>query len=371
MSSVIPPRIHAFTITSDPQYIVINFASINELDWAAPDAVWEIDIKPYILNDIGEMTSVLPNGTTGRRLAWSTLMEYMNFPLDQTGPESPYVIKLRRVLEITEKLDLPVFIPLNGFQWWDELPELYNWWDQDGTNTPSQFFARQKTKDFKERFIQGFNPENKWNVEWQDNETPMRYNWRNWGGGGFVLAPPPNIIPHDRTALTYRTVLEQRLNAILRELAIVLTRWEKAGKQHLFAGLSIGTEISLNASVTPEYDFMPYGYRSIQEFICPSQDPICATKLNLSADDLHNLRERIVHAYFLDLTKITAAEGIPKQRIYTHVWETTPEQKRFSKYTASAFNLYSRPGMSFYGFAQDPLSHPQWYKELENHGFHG
>lgn len=364
-----PYEVFAFTIVGDPQYIVMNFASINELNWVAPEAEWKNEIKPQIQKVVNDLRTSLPEGSKNRRLAWSTLQEYMNFPFDEPNENSPYVIKMRRILEIAEEENLPVFLPLNGFQWWDELPELYNWWDIDGTHTPPQFFTRQRTKDFKERFIKGYNPDNKWNVEWQDYLTPMKYNWRDWGGGGFVMAPPPNLLQHKWSPISYRSVMESRFTALLNELMKTLDEWETKGKQDLFAGITIGTEISLNASVKPSNEFMPYGYRGIQDLLCPTSDPTCGTRQAWSLEELHDARQEVVRTYFLDLAPLAVQLGIPKQRIYTHVMETTPGQPRFSKYVDGAFNLYSRPGMSLYGYATNPLSNVPWYEGLKNHGF--
>ncbi len=360
--------VQAFTIDSDPQYIVMNFSTINELNWAAPESEWQKSIKPQILAQIHELRAALPEGTKERKLAWSTLEEYMNFPLDSPSEQSIYVIKMRRILEIAEEENLPVFLPLNGFQWWDELPELYNWWDPDGTHTPQSFFDRQKTKDFKERFIKGYNPENKWNVEWQNYETPMNLNFRDWGGGGFRLAPPPNLVDHKRTKLSYRGVLEARYTAILKELAKKLTVWEKEKKSYLFAGITIGTEISLNASIASD-DFSPYGYRGIQDILCMQKDPQCGTKENFTHDQIQNARKKVVALYLRDLSQIAVSLGVPKQRIYTHVWgEVQPGDKKYVDYIGAAFNLYSRPGMSFYGFAENPLSLGTWKGALQDYG---
>ena len=75
-------------------------------------------------------------GNDTRRLAWSALLEYMNFPKDTPSSESKYAIQARRIMEIAEEEDLPVFMPLNGVQWWDEQPELWNYWDKDGNQIP-------------------------------------------------------------------------------------------------------------------------------------------------------------------------------------------------------------------------------------------
>ena len=354
----------AFTITSDPQYIVMNFSEINELNWAAPEEEWQSTIKPKILNQLRQLKTALPPGTINRKLAWSTLQEYMNTPMDAPSTDSYYVKKIRRILEITEEENLPVFLPLNGFQWWDEMPELYNWWDPDGTHTPAIFFNRQRTKDFKQRFIAGYNPNNQWNVEWQNFTTPMKLNYRNWGGGGFRLAPPPNLV-----SPTYQTVQKGRLSAIVTELVTVLNRWQQEGKSELFAGITIGTEISLNASATPKDEFEPYGYRSMQDLLCPQNQPTCGTTTHWKQSDLERYREAVVQTYLNDFTRLASRMGIPKQRIYTHVWsESEPGDPRYTNYANAAFTLYSRPGMSFYGHAENPLSFSLWENALTKNG---
>lgn len=360
-----PPRLLAFSITSDPQYLVMNFSEINELNWAVPESQWQTEIKPKILDQLHQFKQALPPGTSQRKLAWSTLQEYMNIPLDTPSESSPYVMKMRRILEISEQENLPVFLPLNGFQWWDELPELYNWWDPDGTHTPAVFFKRQRTPDFKDRFIRGFNPENKWNVEWQTPTQPMTLNWRNWGGGGFRLAPPPNLFPHSRTFLTYRKVQKERFIALITTLLSTIHRWEKEGKGDLFAGMTIGTEVSLNASITPKDEFEPYGYRSTQDLFCSKDKPICT----ISPEQLSQARQKVVSQYLQDLARTATLLGIPKQRIYTHVWgEAKQGESKFENYAQSAFNPYARPGMSFYGYAEDPFSLPVWKSAMEQHG---
>lgn len=288
-------------------------------------------------------------------------MEYMNFPLDQPSSNSPYAIKMRRILEITDELELPIFIPLNGFQWWDQLPELYNWWDSDGTHTDSAFFARQKNPtEFKQRFIDGYHPDNKWNVEWQDAQTPMQLNYRNWGGGGFRLAPPPNLSSSAlRAPIPYPTLLKNRLRVILDEVTPFLNKWEKENRGHLFAGLSIGTEISLNASITSRDEFLPYGYRAIHDEGCKVNDKDCVTKA----------RQATINKFLVGTTRTVANLGIPKQRIYTHLWsEAKAGDARHANYAAAAYTLYSRPGLSFYGYATDPLSLPDWKELLVSNG---
>ncbi len=371
LSQLFSKTIHALTLTSDPQYIVMDFADIILLDWAAPEDTWQNEIKPKILTQLRQYIKVMPRGSDFRRLAWCTLQEYMNHPLDTPSTDSYYVVKMRRILEIAEEINLPVFMPLNGFQWWDELPELYNWWDPDGSNTPTSFFQRQRTKDFKDRFIKGYDPENIWNVEWLDYETPMSLNWRDWGGGGFRLAPPPNLVNHNHnTKYKYQEVLKSRLTVMLKELINKLNQWEKEGKSDLFAGISIGSEISLNASATANNEFVPYGFRAIQDVLCPENDLKCGINQDWSSAKLQQTREQIAFEYLNDLTALAVNLGIPKQRIYTHIWsEAIPGEARYTNYVPAAFNLYSRPGMSFYRYGENPLQLNNWRENLQKSGW--
>ncbi|HSW89527.1 MAG TPA: hypothetical protein VLH19_01505, partial [Patescibacteria group bacterium] len=124
---------------------------------------------------------------------------------------------------------------------------------------------------------------------------------------------------------------------------------EIAKKPDLVLGITIGTEISLNASITPADEFLPYGYRSTQ--------------------DLSASRAEVVRKYLQDNARLAVITGIPKDKIFTHIWvEAIPGDKRYVAYAPAAFNLYSNPGASFYGFAGDPLSLPDWKKMLTANG---
>lgn len=354
----------------DPQYVVINVADFYFIDWAASEASWSSQVKPEVIEKLEEIRQAVGTGSAERRLAWSTLLEYTDRPLDTPEPseDAAYVVQAQRILEVAEEIDLPVFMPLNGFQWWNEVPELWNHWDPDGTQTPGcgpdEFeipgrcrFEELRDPEFRERFIAGYDPENIWNVEWQDWVTPMQLNWRNWGGGGIQLAPPPNLMPHNRAQLSYHQFQEERYKDIISVIANQYQAWQAAGREDLFAGLSIGTEVSLNASVTPQDEFKPYGYRGIQDIVCPKGTPVCGDLLTLSEAEVRSARLQVVNQYLHNLSKIAVRAGIPKQRVYTHVWsEAEPGEPRYEHYLEAAITPYSRPSISLYGQAQDPLS---------------
>lgn len=392
----------ATALFDDPQYIVVNNADFYFADWTADEATWQSQVKPELIATIEEIETELGPDSDQRRVAWSTLLEYTDFPLDQPSDQSPYIQRIDRILELAEATNVPVYVPLNGFQWWNELPELWNHWDYDGNQTPGCAndeyeliigyedseplygcnFPKLRDPAFRERFIAGYNPDNKWNVEWQDWSTPMQLNWRNWGAGGFRLAPPPNLVAHTRSKLTYRQVQTERYEAIIARIAARWQQWQAEGRSDLFAGLSIGTEVSLNASVTPEDEFEPYGYRGIQDVACPYDQPTCGAIQDFTPEQVSEYRQQVVATYLEDLARVAVRHGLPKQKVYTHVWsEAEVGQPRYENYLAAAFNHYSRPGLSLYGQSEDPSQfqllqsflaeneHPAWAApEYSAHG---
>lgn len=388
-----PQPVNAYTLTEDPQFLIINVADFYFVDWDAPEASWSADIKPDVLVKLDEIKETVGTGTPQRKLAWSTLLEYTDFPMDKPGPDSAYVIQARRIMEVAEEADLPVFMPLNGFQWWNEVPELWNHWDPDGDQTPgcendrydtivgyagseaiySCKFPKLRDPAYRQRFIDGYDPANKWNVEWQDWKTPMELNWRNWGAGGFQLAPPPNIIDHDRSAVSYSDFQMGRYRAILDVIAAQTEKWQTEGKDYLFAGLAIGTEVSLNASVTAADEFEPYGYRGIQDVYCPNDTPECGQmaldhELAESAE-MELKRREVVREYLTQRARAAVDAGIPKQRVYTHVWsEAEQGEPRYANYFEASLTPYSRPTLSLYGQAQNPLQLPLLAEALAEHG---
>jgi hypothetical protein len=154
--------------------------------------------------------------------------------------------------------------------------------------------------------------------------------------------------------------------SVLRD---TIDRWQTEGKGELFAGITIGTELSLNASVLPKDEFEPYGYRSMQDMFCPQNEPTCAATHPWNKQQLEQYRQAVINNYLTNMSRLVTQMGIPKERIYTHVWsESEPGDPRYTNYAAATFNLYSRPGMSFYGHAENPLGFDLWRNALTENG---
>ena len=375
------PSVRAFQISSDPQYIVINFSdTFHFLNWSAPEKEWLNTIKPKAIARLRNIKTLLTIGTTkDRQLAWSTLLEYMNYPMDVPTDNSPYIIRVRRIMELAEEENFPVFIPLNGVQWWDQLPELWNWWDYDGNQTPGCTnsdhkecpFEKLRNPEYRNKFIKGYNPDNKWNVDWQDWTTPMKFAIRNWGSGDIYVAPSPNLMDQSSVSPSFVKMQRKRNEKIIKTITNKLDLWKKEGKDNLFAGLSIGTEVTLNGALKPgDSEFKPYGFRAIQEMYCPAKDKECGQNKNWTDKEITKMREEVIQKYFDEFTFIANRNGVPKQRLYTHVWsEAGPGELRYMDAIGASVSSYSRPGMSIYGKALNPLEFSLLNSTLKKNGY--
>jgi hypothetical protein len=76
--------------------------------------------------DFEEMKRALPDVQgAGIRIGVGYIFSYFRAPSDEV-----LVTSLRRVLQLAEETDTPVLIQLDGENWWDERPDLWNWWDR-------------------------------------------------------------------------------------------------------------------------------------------------------------------------------------------------------------------------------------------------
>ena len=67
---------------------------------------------------------------------------------------------LRRLLAASEEAGMPVLVTLDGQNWWQNRPDLWNWWDPT---------------------LPGYNPSNSFNVEWAgwSPTQAVKIGWRN------------------------------------------------------------------------------------------------------------------------------------------------------------------------------------------------
>jgi hypothetical protein len=268
----------------------------------------------------------------GVRLGIGAIFSYLNESRDQCKT------RVLEFLSLAERYDIPVVVQLDGEQWWDARPDLWNWWD------PKR---------------EGYNPRNQENVEWTGwgPDHAMKIAWRNWGSQIRVL-PPPNLM-----SPSYRKACRDEM----RELVpLVLQWWKKLPdeKKSLFIGLKIGWESSIGVNAfyypggndlldRPESDDPREELKADQ---VPNRGVVASGYAAVTTAGLANsgeLREKdlaeIVRLHLDDLCSFAAELGVPREHMFTHVSGWKEEELLYD----AAFNKYSCPGWSFYRHAAD------------------
>lgn len=282
-----------------------------------------------------EIKSALPDlPDAGIRVGIGYIFSYFRVPTDE-----PLLASLRRFLKLSEETDTPVYIQLDGENWWESRPDLWNWWD------PVQ---------------PGYDPANRENVEWSgwSSDDALKIAWRNWGRQLRVL-PPPNLM-----SARYRQECHKKMALLI---PVILDWWKAlpAGKKELLVGVKVGWESSIGVNAW----YYPNGNDLLAS---PAEaDP----QTGLKADDLPSrgvaqtgyaavktagLRTQgritegdlaeVVRRHLENLSRQAARLGVPREKLFTHVagW------KEGELLYQTAVNEYSCPGWSFYQHARDP-----------------
>ncbi|MCM8788131.1 MAG: hypothetical protein NC935_08840 [Candidatus Omnitrophica bacterium] len=330
----------------DPQYIFVRKSPMH----CSPNCsyLWNFDYPQNINNQtmLEVVNAIGTRGNDKRKLGIGVEINY-NHCYNFTRIKQ----SLTNLLNTAEQNNVPLFINLNGFQWWGDVvhcpnggrPDLWNWWDPN---------------------LPGYNPENKNNVEWSCWQNTCSHNkaWRNWGGGEFVVRPHPN--------LASRNFIEKSKER-LEELLSIIAQWYQQlpeEKKWLLGGIANGTEIDIGANyrVYPDNDHpvdnlsltLQLGYAAIKTAsIRASGGPPTSQELN-----------EVIKRYLNELNQFTFQKGIPRSKIYNHAFAIElaplPFPSPISFPTSNAaLNEYGKPGWSFYGGI---AFNPQNYSGLIN-----
>ena len=241
-------------------------------------------------------------GSATRRLAFSCSISYLNVP-DTASARQSLAQKVRKILSIAEKKNVPVVLHLDGVNWWGERPELWNWWDPDKP---------------------GYDPQNVRNVEWYDwgAKHAVKIGWRNWGSEVRVK-PQPNLLSPEFLRET---------DEMLRTLVPVISEWFNnlpPNKKYLLGGVVLGWEISPYI----QHYYYPDGNKYLEEHPNDdSHDPeggieksiplgyAAATVLgiwhegSITTSDL----DRIIRAYCNHITNTAGRAGLPRSKMILH-----------------------------------------------------
>lgn len=314
------------TAVADVQYILVN---------RAPNVAWNLkDPSTIQREDFEEVKKALPD-VEGAKIRAGIGFIFSYFHYEETQLRE----SLHRFLKVAEETDTPVLIQLDGENWWNARPDLWNWWDPDKP---------------------GYDPANRENVEWYgwSPDQALKIAWRNWGRQLRVL-PPPNLM-----SPRFRAESHKQMKALI---PIVLDWWKALPeeKKELFVGIKVGWESSigvnawyypngndlidkpssedpthgLKADELPGRGVTPIGYAAVKT-------AGIRTKGELTEADLAEVARR----HLEDLSRVASELGVPRDKLFTHGAGWKEGELLYD----AAVNKYSSPGWSFYKHAHDP-----------------
>ena len=307
-----------------PRYVFIN---------KAPGIAWNAG-NPESLTRAGmdEITGTLQvKERADLKLGVSFVFDFFRYDLDVTAQS------LQRFLALSEETGIPVLVNFDGMNWWEARPDLWNWWD------PEQ---------------PGYNPGNRYNVEWTGwgPENAVMIGWRNWGSQ-IRVAPMMNMASP--------AVIAAHQDALRRLLPIVAAWYAHLPRERkwLLGGVKLGHEASLsvNAFYYPEGNMLltrassedPQSGRDNTQGWHGGTQPlgyaaVSTAGIKSSGELTREGIGRVVHDYLAMLCEEAAKAGLPREKVFTHQGGTfAPWDKNLPWWPA--INKFSLPGYSFYG----------------------
>lgn len=288
--------------------------------------------EPYrpVFDQVTQATKGRSSENIGVGIA--AIFSYLNQPREQTKKE------LTEFLSLSEEYNMPVVVQLDGEQWWEGRPDLWNWWD---SSRP------------------GYDSANRHNVEWYGwgPEYAMKIAWRNWGRQMRVL-PPPNFM-----SSRYRNACREEMQVFI---PLVMQWWTglPLDKKHLLIGIKLGWEsaigvnsfylpngnalldqsevsdpqVELKGELVPDRGVVAIGYAAVTSAGLASSGRL--KEADLAA---------IVARHLEDLSILAAELGVPREKLFTHVGGWKEEELLYD----AALNSHTCPGWSFYRHAAD------------------
>ncbi|MGN1099065.1 MAG: hypothetical protein ACI4S9_01860 [Christensenellales bacterium] len=293
------------TVNQFPQYI-----SMHKTDSGSGSNIWNLG-NPYTITESGVQEIINTIGLKGsedRRLAIAYTFSFARYELSNT------VAALEKILGYSEKYDIPVILHLDGVNYVDYYPEIWNWFDPT---------------------IAGYDPENRKNVErfdWGEGNE-VKIGWRNWGTQ-MRVNPMINLASEE-----FRKMQKDCLDVLYKQVA----DWYKklpVNKKYLLGGVVTGWELSTYAQ--------NYYYEDGNSYYGSSKPDPTGTETSGSLDQATGyyasiplgyaaaeqmglqpekglLKMETIDAICLDfmefLIDLAVENGIPANRIITHASE--------------------------------------------------
>ncbi len=246
---------------------------------------------------------------------------------------------LRDFLRLAAEFEMPVVVQLDGENWWQARPDLWNWWNPAGP---------------------GYSDSNRFNVEWTgwSPADAIKISWRNWGRQLRVL-PAPNLM-----SPRYRQACHEEMR---RLIPLVLEWWNglPADRKHLLIGIKLGWESSIGVNAW----YYPNGNSLLDR--PASEDPTSGlevgqvpargvAQIGFAAVRTAGIRTsgriteedlaEVVRRHLEDLCAAAAGLGVPRERLFTHGAGWKDGERLYG----AAVNRFSCPGWSFYRHAAHP-----------------
>jgi hypothetical protein len=251
--------------------------------------------------------------------------------------------RIRNAFATAREHDMAVMLHFDFHLAWKSRPDLWNWFD------PKQ---------------PGYDPDNKFNVEWHGwDGPPNRVRYLNHG---VLERLPPNLcFTSKKTRAEVTRIVSTVIGPVLRD---EIARLAAAGKQALFAGVLVGLEPSIDdySQPDPERTKMmkddgvparPLGYRALLDRGFDADHP---------PHDFRQELAKIVQETIAFWCKQFVDAGIPAEKLFPHVAAPAPiEEMNAPIWTA--FNKYSRPGWTTYPVGVLGEGFKPIYEELEKH----
>ena len=296
------------TVNQHPQYV-----SVHKTDGGSQANIWDLG-NPYSFssNGVEEIINTIGiKGSEDRRLAIAYTFSFARYDLQNT------VVALGKVLDFSVRYDIPVILHLDGVNYVDNYPEIWNWFDES---------------------LPGYDPENAKNVErydWGEGHE-VKLGWRNWGTQ-IRVRPQMNLASEE-----FRAMNENCLNVLYKQIADWYNELS-ANKKYLLGGLVTGWELSTYAqnyyyedgnsyynSTKPDpdgsetsgsqdqatgyYASIPLGYAAAEQMgLQPEKGRITMETIDAICSDFMEF-----------LIDIAMKNGIPADRIITHASELPP-----------------------------------------------
>jgi hypothetical protein len=252
--------------------------------------------------------------------------------------------RIRSAFAAARERDMAVMIHFDFHLAWKNRADLWNWFDPDKP---------------------GYNPKNRYNVEWHGwDGPPNKVRYLNWG---VLERMAPNMCFTSKEIRAEITrIVSEIIGPVLRE---EIAKLKAEGKEALFAGILVGSEPGIDDYSEPNPERMkmmkedgvpagPLGYRALLDRGFSADNP---------PDDFRQALATIVQETIAFWCRQFVDAGIPAEKLYPHVAAPAPI-KMMNAPIWTAFNEYSRPGWTTYAVMVLGENFKAIYEELEKHG---